>query len=216
MPATTFTVALYGDSNVGKTTAMRMLTDDEVRRDEPPTLGYDVVESQMSEFSIRWIDTSGSPRWSAHHPWFTGAGLVVLMFDPECRASWLNVQGWMEGVDRWHPEAEQVVLVSFDRSKEGGVTSVSERTVRGTAMVFGMQYIAISNADVTPLRDIVLLYARAATYPRHTLKQRFSYSSELPPTTLSAAAAPRFCDPCASFRGTTGQTPSCVALLRRR
>jgi len=167
------TVALYGDQGVGKTTLCRRLCGVNQPRNTGPTLGYDVKEGRLMGTKVRWLDTSGAPRFVRPEPWLKHVDLVVFVFGTHNKASWLNLEFWLRRTELWHGRQGTRVAVGL---VHGGVSrTVSMRLASATAMLIGAQYLEIDDDDATlrPLIDIVSLHAVGA-HQHSTLAKRFS------------------------------------------
>ena len=140
MPGTV-TVALYGEVNSGKSWWLAAHLG--AAHDGVSTLGYDVVEERVhsggDETTVRWVDTSGSDRWVEAQPWFPRVDLVVFVFSPQDRASWLGVPRWIERANDWHRGEHQRLLLGVSRA--GSRRTVPRDAVLSVSMLFGLTYV---------------------------------------------------------------------------
>ena len=157
---TAFTIAMYGDSGVGKSYLTAMLSKTPVFWVKP-TKGFDIsISSVRKHHNIRWVDTSGSPRWTTSKPWIRRLDLVVLVFAIQNRVSWLNVRIWMQRIQKWHSESSPpIIVVGMDH---GVPRVVSKRTVVVTLQLLRCPYFEVSpkrQGSTGPVEDLIELYA---------------------------------------------------------
>ena len=131
------TVALYG--NVGSGKSWWLATHQGAQHDGAPTLGYDVSEERVDAHTVRWVDTSGEKRWMSSHPWFPRVDLVVFVFSPQDRNSWLGVPSWIKRSNGWHRGAHERMLLGVHRAGERAC--VPHDAVLAVAMLCGLTYV---------------------------------------------------------------------------
>ena len=169
-----FTIALFGDSGVGKSTLWRTVVGRSTEFVQT-TVGYDVAEAALLSHAVRWVDTSGEERWQPFLPWVdpSSLDLVLLCFDTNRMSSWLNLEGWLDVVNDGTPR----IVVGI---KSGSARSVSYRRASTAAMVNGIPYVEWDGtADgVHALVDLLLHYI--ASHSTHSTNLARVYHSIAP------------------------------------
>lgn len=108
---------LIGDSSVGKSSLLVRLTDDRFLADPDPTIGVEfgshLIRLDNGEtVKVQVWDTAGSESFrSITRSYYRGAAGALLVYDITHRASFLNVQSWLDDVRTHAEEKVSVVLV---------------------------------------------------------------------------------------------------------
>ena len=89
--------------------------------------------------TVRWVDTSGDDRWTASQPWFRNVDLVIFVFSPQVRTSWLGIPRWIERANEWHRGPHERLLLGIHRT--GRRIAVPHDAVIAVAMLWGVTYV---------------------------------------------------------------------------
>jgi len=154
-----FTVALYGDKDVGKSSLLRQIVGEQPGYDNlTPTLGYEVIEEEVRGRRVRLVDASGDERWAPSMPWLKRADVVILVYAVHMLSSWLNLPQWLTRTRAWHGEPTTIIIVGT-ATQPTKRRMVSRRQASVSAMMTSVPYIEIvGQSDVESLLDLIEHY----------------------------------------------------------
>lgn len=122
-----FKFIVVGDSNVGKTSIIRSLTNKEFNKDESNTVGIDFavhtfnIDNKAIKLQI-W-DTAGQEIFqSVSRIYYKNANGCLIVFDVSNRISFLNCQKWIENVSIENNSHILFIIVGNKTDKEREVT----------------------------------------------------------------------------------------------
>ncbi len=111
-----FKIVLVGDAEVGKTSLTTRFAYGTFTDQYISTLGVDFVVKTLAlnghVIKLQVWDTAGQERYAGIRPiYYRGAKGAVLVFDLTRKQSFLNVEKWVEQVQRYASEGIPMVLV---------------------------------------------------------------------------------------------------------
>lgn len=111
-----FKFVFAGDSGVGKTSICKFFWNNEVSKNEEPTIGIDfgsrIVEVENTKVKLQIWDTAGQERFRAFtKSYFRSSAAIFFVYDSTNRESFINIGSWIESAGQSAPpEAVKVII----------------------------------------------------------------------------------------------------------
>eukprot|EP00051_Salpingoeca_urceolata_P025665 m.464163 g.464163 ORF g.464163 m.464163 type:complete len:241 (+) comp20356_c1_seq3:2041-2763(+) len=141
---------VIGDAAVGKTCLVQRFTDDLFVDSHIATIGVDfrikTLPYDGKKVKLQVWDTAGQERFRAiTQAYYRGAHGIALVYDATDKASFRNLESWLEEIERGAPASCQLILVANKRDLQqkhgGGVDPVA---ARAWAEAHGMTFLETS------------------------------------------------------------------------
>ncbi len=170
LPKGTFTikVILCGDYRVGKTSLIRRFVNDSFQQSYVATIGVDISRREMrfdENCTINFLiwDIGGQLHQMTPYRkrFYNGAHAAFLIFDKTRRESFVNIQKWIDDIDKKNPQGIPKILIgnksdlSFDIevtdeeikdfTKELGVEFIETSAKTGENVDLAFKYIALQS-----------------------------------------------------------------------
>jgi small GTP-binding protein len=159
-------VVIVGDSNVGKTSIIRVFDEQTFDPSVSPTVGASflsktVVVGQAPVILNIW-DTAGQERYRSLIPTYAhGARAAILCYDTANGASFDALKGWLESLQRFcSPEC----LLFVVGNKIDLPAVVPQATAKKWAQDHGAQCLFTSAADGVGVRELFRAIAEALSH----------------------------------------------------
>lgn len=148
---------LIGDSGVGKTSLLQRYLHNTFNYDTPSTIGvefgtavenYD-VEGYSDTIKMQIWDTGGSEKFrSIATSYYRGTAGVLLVFDSQCRDTFLNAQEWYSGLLQhcMNGDMIKVVLVGTKCDGEPRICSFEDEVLKFASKI-NAKFIKTSSSE---------------------------------------------------------------------
>jgi small GTP-binding protein len=104
----TYSICVLGDRNVGKTSLVKLLTQDKISNDS----AINIFTSLYYSSPIEWWDFSGNPKYnSLHNLFFKYFNGYILVFDITNKKSFKNLTHWKNKIEPWVSETESPIQI---------------------------------------------------------------------------------------------------------
>ncbi|KAM3138701.1 hypothetical protein pb186bvf_009265 [Paramecium bursaria] len=112
-----FKFVIIGDSNVGKSSILNRLLEDQFKTNHETTLGVDlgikILKVDNSNVKIRIWDTAGQEQFqSITCSYYRGAIGILLVYDIGCRKSFESIQRWHQMVIQYANPKISIALIA--------------------------------------------------------------------------------------------------------
>lgn len=191
----TFKLLILGETKVGKSSILAMLTEKKFAPNPPPTIGldfrlfHDRVDGE--EVRLQVWDTAGQERFRAiAETFYRQSDAAVVVFDLSDRDSFEKVAYWLESI-RGNGNGDCLVCLlgnKSDLAREVGVSLVPQEQIDALAQSAGVQYFAVSAKTNANIYNAFHFLATQLTAQR---RQQLLTAAQ--PMQLSAPKKPRAC-----------------------
>lgn len=146
-----FKILLIGDSAVGKSSLLLRFAEDIFTDSFLPTIGVDfkirTIQAAGSKVKLQMWDTAGQERFkSILTSYYKGTHGVLLVYDITDRRSFVDVQNWVNDVEKYGREDVVKILIGNKKDMQEK-REVSYEEGKRFADGLGMKYIETSAKD---------------------------------------------------------------------
>uniref|UniRef100_A0A7S4IJK5 Uncharacterized protein n=1 Tax=Vannella robusta TaxID=1487602 RepID=A0A7S4IJK5_9EUKA len=140
---------LIGNSGVGKSCVLVRFVDDEFDEDTPCTIGVDYKNTVLDDFHGKRVnlsiwDTAGQEKFrSLTSSYYRGTHGIIVVFDVNDRASFENVDEWLNEAQLYAVKCDPVILLIGNKIDKPD-RSVTKQEATEYARSKGMVYIETS------------------------------------------------------------------------
>ena len=112
-----FKIIIIGDSGVGKSCLLIRYADNTYNESYLNTIGVDfkikTTEVANKIIKLQLWDTAGEERFrTITSSYYRGANAVIIVFDPTCHESFLNVKRWLGEAKKYNIADNRIILIS--------------------------------------------------------------------------------------------------------
>lgn len=163
-------VAILGDEAVGKTALIKRHVNGESEFSHPATVWVDFTAETLRlddgvAVHVQLWDIAGAPRfWTLAPSYADAASVVVLVFDVTRRATFENIQRWLDMVAAGLDENAMVILVG-NKTDLGDSRQVSREEGEASAQQLGAAYLETSAAAGAGVDELFRQAAKSAVKP---------------------------------------------------
>ena len=146
-----FKVLILGETRVGKSSILTMLTEKSFTENLPPTLGIDfklfLEKVDGKEVKLQIWDTAGQERFrTIAETFYRQSDGILVVFDITDLSSFEKVNDWLESLRQRIDQNCVVVLAGnkCDLKDEHGIMLVPEENIRALSEASGYKYFEVS------------------------------------------------------------------------
>lgn len=153
-----FKIIIIGDENIGKTSMVRKLTDDEFSKSYVSTIGVDfsiyMAFDGMHTTKLQIWDTAGQEKFriitKSYYRCCQGA---IIMFDLNNRESFDNLEYWMNQININTTEKPHILLIGNKSDLE---SKVKQKEINDFCKKYNLKYhqTSIYKMNMTELEEI--------------------------------------------------------------